>query len=104
MCIRDRFDPWTSDKQARSSLFYAIFQCYQNYLQQDPNSVNANDVTAILEALDRVDFNALGPVSYTHLGFTKSPESASSNVSGSSVSPIRSVVIGSFGNVSSTVS
>ena len=54
------FDPWTSDKQARSSLFYAIFQCYQNYLQQDPNSVNANDVTAILEALDRVDFNALG--------------------------------------------
>ena len=54
------FDPWTSDKQARSSLFYTIFQCYQDYLQQDPNSVSADDVTAILEAVERVDFAALG--------------------------------------------
>ena len=53
-------DPWTSASDARMSIFYQIFQCYQNHLENDPNSVSANDMVSILEALDRVDFSALG--------------------------------------------
>lgn len=54
------FDPWTSDRQAKTSFFYTLFQCYQNYLQLDPNCVSANDMVSILQTLEQIDFNALG--------------------------------------------
>lgn len=53
-------DPWTSDVWARESMFYMIFDAYQQMLKKDPNGVSTNQMVELLQKLEKVDFVALG--------------------------------------------
>ena len=75
------FDPWTSGNQAKSSLFYNIFQCYQEYISIDANSVSTEDMIEILDALNSIDFEALGqPTDEEVNSDTYSPEWEDQNI------------------------
>lgn len=54
------FDPYTSDKSARRSLFDQIFKAYQQQLSIDPHSVNVQMMVEMLHKLDQIDFTRLG--------------------------------------------
>lgn len=53
-------DPWMSNESAKRSIFECIFRNYQQLLQKNPNAFSADQMAALLEKLDRVDFQALG--------------------------------------------
>lgn len=54
------FDSYQSDVEARRSVFDRIFVSYQQLLQADPDAVSTEQMAALLQKLERVDFRALG--------------------------------------------
>lgn len=51
---------WTSDEGAKQIMFDRLFADYQQLLKKDPNAFSEEQMTEILEKLDKVDFQALG--------------------------------------------
>lgn len=54
------FDSYQSDVESRRSVFDRIFASYQQLLKKDPDAVSTEQMAALLQKLERVDFRALG--------------------------------------------
>lgn len=68
------FDPWTSAEYAHNSLFNAIFNSYQDLLAYDPNAVTKEDMIAILQKLDQIDFARWGQLKQEEMDENYNPE------------------------------
>ena len=68
-------EPWTSDTYARQAMFEQIFSSYQQLLNKDPNAFTTDQMVALLEKLEQVDFTALGqPTDEETMSDTYNPE------------------------------
>lgn len=61
------FDSYESDVMAKRSVFDRIFASYQQLLKKDPDAVSTEQMAALLQKLERVDFRALGQPSEEEL-------------------------------------
>lgn len=68
------FDPWTSAEYAHNSLFNVIFNSYQDLLAYDPNAVTKEDMIAILQKLDQLDFTRWGQLKQEEMDENYNPE------------------------------